>query len=431
MTMRVRTGLMLIVAMATIVLASCDHYTCGSGPILSGSCTASAPGLGGTTTGSATAAFVFVANGTGNPGSVLGYTLNTTTSTLSATANYTAPVTPGDDVGMGMAVAQKQFLYTAFGSTGTVYGWSISTTGALTALSNSPYPAPSLLSAASFEFDTQRVITNPAGTLLFVADAFHDEISIYQIGTGGVLTAVAGSPFSVPLSPGNMTTDGLGLYLYFTNSSDASHTGSEIGAYAIGSTCATAGSSCTLTPVTGSPFSGSFYAMWQVQGEPTGQFLIGTTGNSAAPGFSGRDDPNLYVFSITQGSGASAGALNQVVQFPTTNSDSPLNIAVQSNPGGNLVYAFGYTDAGTAFNPADGYTLSSSGALTAVIASNPAVGDMGQFDQSGGLLFAYGGLGDAGTVVYELTGFDVVSGALTSPSSTGSYGGFWVATDPQ
>lgn len=428
MTMRVRTGLMLIVAMATLVLASCDHYTCGSGPILSGSCTASAPGLGGSGTGTATAAFVFVANGTGNPGSVLGYTLNTTNSTLSATANYTAPATPGDDVGMGMAVAQKQFLYTAFGETGQIYGWSISTTGTLSPVGTSPYLAPSLVSAASFEFDTQRVITNPAGTLLFIADAFHDEILVYQIGTGGVLTAATGSPFPVPFSPGNMTTDGLGLYLYFTNSSDAGHTGTEIAAYAIGSTCATAPSSCTLTAVTGSPFSGSFYQMWQVQGEPTGQFLIGTKGMSLS--VNGADDPNLYVFSITQ-SGASAGAINQVVQFPTTNSDSPFSIAVQSNPGGNLVYAFGLDDLGTAFNPADGYTLSSGGALTALTGSNTGVGDMGQFDQSGGFLFAYGGVGDNGTVVYELTGFDVVSGALTTPSSTGTFGGFWVATDPQ
>ena len=49
--------------------------------------------------------------------------------------------------------------------------------------------------------------------------------------------------------------------------------------------------------------------MWQVQGEPTGKYLIGTTGQSVA--VNGIDNDNLYVFGITT-SGANAGAITQI-----------------------------------------------------------------------------------------------------------------------
>ena len=196
---------------------------------------------------------------------------------------------------------------------------------------------------------TTNVVTNPAGTLIYFAAGFQDKVYGYQIGSEGSLTAASGSPFSVPFG-GNLSTDGLGKYLYITQAF-SNHTGSQIAAYSIGSTG-------SLTMVPGSPFA---YPMWQVQGEPSGQFLIGTTGNSAAPGFSGTDDAHLYVFSITQ-SGSTVGAiapLSLVRPFATTN--SPLNIAVQSNTGGNLIYTFGIADSDLAFNPIEGYSISSTG----------------------------------------------------------------------
>jgi hypothetical protein len=426
MTMRVQAVLTLMVGLAMMGLASCGHYTCGA-TFGSSTCNAGPPGLGGGNgTGSTTAAFAFVANGSAS-GSIVGYTLNTsvTPPTLTATANYTAPVTPSADAGMGMVVAQKQFLYTAFGSTNQIFGWTISTTGTLTAVST-PVTA-SFASAGSMVFDTPRVITNPAGTLLFIADEFGNQVFVYQIGTGGVLAAVTGSPFLVPFSPGNMTTDGLGNFLYVTDSSSG-HTGSEIAAYSIGTgTGSTLGA---LTAVSGSPFVGVPFDMWQVKGEPTGKYLIGTKGMSLT--VNGSDDNNLYVFSIAQPGAANPGAIALVAPFPTTH--SPFSIAVQSNTGGNLIYSFGLDDAGTAFNPAEGYALSTSGALSAVSGSpfsSGAVGDEGQFDQSGGLLFVYGGLVVNNTIAYDLTALDAAGGNLTQPATTLSFGGFWVATDPQ
>jgi hypothetical protein len=430
MTMRVRTVLTLIVGLAMMGLASCGHYTCGA-TFGSSSCTAGAPGLGGGGNGSATAAFVFVADAAGNgtTGTIDGYTLNTTASTFGATPSYLAPAIPLNDGGVGMAVAQKKYLYTGFGLTNQIFGWSIGTDGSLTAVGGSPYAAP-FMSSVSAGFGAQNIVTNPAGTLLFFSATFSDEIFVYQIGSSGVLTAVTGSPFSVaPLLPGNMTTDGLGKYLYFTDST-GNHTGSEIGAYNIG----TGSNLGVLTAVPGSPFSGTNFDMWQVQGDSSGKFLVGTKGLSV-PVNGGPDDDNLYVFSIAQ-SGLSPGAITQVGSV-STGSNVPLDIAVQSNTNGNLVYSFGIADSALAFNAAEGYALNSSGTLTAVVGSpfsNAEVGDLGQFDQSGAFLFIYGGIFNinTNTTTFQMGAFDVASnGDLTQPTSTLTLpaGGFWVATD--
>jgi hypothetical protein len=413
MTMRVRKSLILLIALAMLGVSSCGHYVCGAN-FGNSTCAAGQVSLTGSGGGSSAAAFAFVANGTG-VGSMVGYTLNTsvTPPTLTGTPNYTAPVTPTADAGIGLAVAQKQFLYAAFGSTQQIFGWTISSTGTLTPVAGTPLLVPTLTIFNATEFDTARVITNPAGTLLFVGDEFADQVNVFQIGSGGALTA-ASSPVSVPFSPGNMTTDGLGKYLYITDST-GSHTGFGIAAYSIGSSGA-------LTAVSGSPFSGGNFDMWQVQGEPTGQFLIGTKGLSQT--VTGSDDDNLYVFSI----GASGGLAAPVLSSTT---NSPFNIAVQSNSGGNLVDTFGIADSGLSFNPIEGFSLS-GGSLSAVNGSpflNGAVGSEGKFDQSGGLLFVYGGVFDNNTVVYTLTSFDVGSGTLTTPTGTGTYGGYWVVTD--
>jgi hypothetical protein len=424
---------MLVAGLAVMGLASCGHYICGAG-FGSSTCTSSGGGPGGGgTTGSATAAFVFVADatGTGTTGTIDGYTLNTTASTLAATPSYTAPATPLNDAGVGLVVAQEKYLYTGYASTESIYAWSIAVDGDLTAIGN-PTAAP-FMSLVPVGFGTQGIITNPAGTLLFFS-TLGGQVYIYQIGTGGVLTEVTGSPFTVAFG-GNLATDGLGDYLYITDTSG--HTGSGIAAYVIGTTCATAGSTCTLTPVSGSPFMGASYAMWQVQGEPTGKYLIGTTGQSIAE--TGGDNDFLYVFSI--GTGANAGALTQLGSV-ATGLNSPLEIAVQSNAGGNLVYSFGVESSDLGFNPVDGFSLSSTGTLTQLSTSpfsNAAVGDQGQFDQSGAFLFVYGTIlnQSTGTYTSQIGAFDVGTGSsagtLTEPTSTLTLtnGGYFVVTDPQ
>jgi len=427
MAKRVRADLLLIVAMATLGLAGCDHYTCTNGLNFGAStCSNSSisnPGGNGTG-GSATAAFVFaVDQGTGTGGTIDGFTLDTSANTFQATPSFIAPTIPDNNGGVGMVVAQKQFLYVGLGTVGKIYGWTISSTGSLTAITGSPFTAPFLGNFLGVVGEAA-MITNPAGTMLFVSDQLQSQIFVFQIGSGGVLTPATPPSITIPLGfqPMNLATDGLGKYLYASNGNSSTHTATEVAAFVIGS-------SGTLTPVPGSPFA---FPMWLVKGEPTGQFLIGTSGNTVTK--SGVDDNNLYVFSIAQ-SGANAGAISQVDKKATA--FSPFSIAVQSNTGGNLLYSFSINDTATGFNAAEGYTISSAGALTADTGSpfsGLTNGSWGQFDQSGAFLFDYGSFLDLGTntVVTQLSPFDVgTGGALTQPITTLTLAtpGFWAVTD--
>lgn len=425
MTKRLRVGLFSMLMLA-IALTGCGHFNCASGAQFGAStCTPSAPGIGTTGGGSAAAVFAFAVDtaASSTAGTIDEFTLDTTAQTFQATPGYVAPSIPASDPGAGMVVAQSQFLYAGFGSTDQIFGWSIDSSGILTPVGGSPYAA-SFMSSVGGNFGTQSIITNPAGTLLFFADTFQDQISVYQIGTGGTLTATSTSPVSLTISPVNMATDGLGRYLYVTQSF-SDHTGSEVAVFSIGS-------DGSLTAVPGSPFS---FPMWQVQGEPTGNFLIGTTGNNLA--VNGADNNNLYVFSITQ-SGASAGAITELTPTPT--SFSPFSIAVQSNTNGNLMYSFSLNDTFTGFNPIEGYQLSTAnGTLigdTGSSFNNVFDGSWGQFDQSGTFLFVLAGITDPNTNIttFQLGAFDVASdGTLTQPTSpvTLATGGFWAVADPK
>lgn len=417
--MRVRALLSLVVVASTMWLAGCGHYTCGV-TFGASSCTASGSGLGTTGgSGSATAAFVFAVDT--SSGTVDGYTLNTTANTLSTTSSYTAPTIP-KDLGAGMVVAQGKYLYAAFGSTNQIFGWAISSSGGLGTVSGSPYSASFVSSINTGVVGQQNMITNPAGTLLFFSDPVANQIFVYSIGSGGGLSPASGSPFAVPFGPLNLTTDGKGKYLYATDGFYGNHTGSQIAAFSIGSSGA-------LTAVAGSPFP---YPMWQVAGEPSGKYLIGTTGNSKPS--SGVDDDHLYVFSINQ----TTGAITPVSGSPFATQFSPFTIAVQPNSTGNLVYSFGVNDTDTGYNPIEGYQISaSSGALTLVSGSpfsNIQLGFWGQFDQSGAFLFDYSAVVPVGsnTVVTTLGALDVgTGGAITQPVSPVilTTQGYWAVAD--
>ena len=430
MNLKIRVVSALLTAALLLLLAGCGGgYTCkvtfgsstcnssGSG-ISTGGGTGGGGGGGG---GSATAfAYVIDQNGT-----LDGYELNTTAATFAAISGYTAPVIPTTDPGAGVVVAQQQFLYAVFPVAEQIFGWSIdASTGALTAVSGSPYSASFLGFVGISGFNQLSVITNPTGTLLFIADPGNGEIWDYQIGSAGALTLVAGSPFAAAPSspPWNMTTDGLGKYLYTTDV-DGTHEGLSIAAYTIGS-------SGTLTPVTGSPFP---FPMWAVQGEPSGNYLIGTSGQTIAAG-AGTDDKNLYVFNIQQ-SGATAGAISTAANSPFATINAPFNLAVQPNSAnGEFVYSFSVNDTGLTYNQVEGYGINTTtGALTAISGSpfsgvTPSL--WGQFDQSGGYLFLYGDA--SGNVQLAVTTVAPSTGVLTetlSPTTLPTTG-YWAVTDP-
>jgi hypothetical protein len=428
----------IFIMLGTLLLSNCSPYGCRV-TFGSSTCTSSGSsslgggggsggtGPGGGGGGSTPTAFVYAVD---QSGTIDGYVLSDSASTFGAISNFTAPTIATNSGGVGMVVAQGQYLYAGLGDSGGVlYGWTISASGSLSPISGTPAVAPFLADFGTGVSQSE-MIANPAGTLLFISDTLQSLIYVFQIGSEGVLTPVTGSPFSLPsgFEPMNLATDGLGKYLYAINGNFTTHQGSAIAAFSIGT-----GSSLGVLTAVGSPFSGAGYNMWQVKGEPTGQFLIGTTGSNASYGVS--DDKNLYVFSISQ-SGTTAGAITLL--GTTTTTYSPFSIAVQSNTGGTLIYSLGFNDTETAFNPIEGFSISSTGTLAADANSpfsNVGEGSWGQFDQSGALLFVYASFLNSSTneITTQLSPLSVGSGgALTQPVSTGALTnpGFWVVTDP-
>lgn len=411
-----------VLLLATVWLAGCGHYNCqaGFGDTTCGS--GSGGGLSQGTGSSSASAFVYAvdqgATGATN-GTIDGYALISATTSFAPIATYTPPTIPVNQGGVGMVVAQGKYLYAGFGGAEQLFAWTIGSSGSLTTISGSPYTAP-FLNGFIGSVGQDNMITDATGTYLFISDAITSQIYAYQIGSGGVLTTATGSPLKLPsgFTPMNLGTDGLGKYLYVVDGNSASHTGSEVAAYSIG----TGGA---LTAIAGSPFG---FPMWQVKGEPTGKFLIATSGKTVT--YAGVDDNNLYVFSI-----GTTGALTQVTKESTVY--APFSIAAQENSGGAQVYSFGINDTSTAFNPVEGYTINGAGTLVADTGSPfTGVGDgsWGQLDQSGSLLFVYGSFLDTSTnqVTTQIAPIAVGSGgALTQPVSTTTIAtpGFWAVAD--
>ncbi|MHB8218691.1 MAG: lactonase family protein [Candidatus Sulfotelmatobacter sp.] len=395
---RVRVGLMSMVAVAIMGLAGCDHYNCSSGATF-GSSTCSTTT---TTTGGNPTAFAFAVDQgvPGQGGSIDGFTLDTTAATFAASTNYVAPLIPNNLGSIGIVVAQKKFLYAVFEDLQQIYGWSIDSTGNLTSL-GSPTPI-TLTGVPSVSYNQYVVITNPTGTLLFVSDASAFQVLVYQIGSTGALTAL--TPFTTGgIKPQNMAMDGLGNYLYVSeNDSLSDHASSGIAAYSVTSTGA-------LSLIANYPN----FPMWQVQGDPSGHYLIGISGKTAS--LFGSDDDSIHVFSI-----GSTGALTEVTNSPFSTTNAPFNIAVQPvAPSGALIYSFN-----NGANPVEGYQLNATtGALTPATV-NTAAFPWGQFDQSGQYLLLDGNT--------SLSAFQVSSsGGLTEIGSVVplATAGYWAVTD--
>ena len=391
MTMQVRVGWMLIVGLALMGLASCDHYVCTSGATF-GSSACTTTGGGGGLNGTGTV-YAYLLAEVGSSDGMAADTLDLSANTFQEASAFTAPPLPSTLAQDGGTVVvnlpSQKYLYIPFNN-GTVYGYTIDgNTGALTSVPNSPYAVNGGKSIAS----------TPAGTYLFVTDSANGDISVFSISaTDGSLTAVAGSPFASGIAVAQLATDGQGKYLYAT----AGTGGAQVAAFAINS------STGALSPVNGSPFA---FNMSKVVGENTGQYLLGITGV----------DSNIYVFDIN----AQTGALSEAAGSPFTTVSVPINITV--HPNGNFVYAFdGLLTA------MEGYQLTAStGALTAIQGSpfTSIYLQSGEIDQSGLYLFGPGN-GTEGTD-FGPYGVDTTSGVISILTYTpgGFPGGGYAVSD--
>jgi len=179
-----------------------------------------------------TGKFVYVANeGSTN---VSGYTLNATTGALTAISGspFAAGLVP-----FSVAVDPTgKFAYVANEGSNDVSGFTINaTTGALTAISGSPFAAGS---------NPVSVAVDPTGKFAYVAN-FSNNVSAYTINAStGALTAISGSPFAAGFTPHSVTVDPAGKFAYVAN-----NLSNNISGYTINATTG------ALTAITGSPFA--------------------------------------------------------------------------------------------------------------------------------------------------------------------------------
>jgi 6-phosphogluconolactonase (cycloisomerase 2 family) len=401
MSMKVRALLSFGVVFSAMWMSGCGHYICHT-TLGNSSCTPSGGGLssGGGGGGATADAFLFVADA----GGIQGLDVSTSAGTIT---NIPNPVTGIPNVfNYWMVIAQGKYMYVGYPSIGLIYAYSIAADGTLSAI-GSPFNVPYLI--GSTIGGSQAIITNPAGTLLFVLEPSANALYVYSIGTGGGLTQV-GSVVALPFEPFNLATDGLGKYLYVSNSVGGSTNAIE--AYAIGS-------GGTLTTVPNSPFVSNGvnlnYALAQMQGDSSGKYMIGTT-SSATGG-----DPHLYVLGIQ-----SDGEIIPVTNSPFPTTASPSFVAVQPSTGGTIVYSI-TVDGSAVGGQVEGFQLSpSTGALTA-IAGSPffVTGDYGQFDQAGTFFFVRD-LFNKDMSVYSVGS----SGVLTTADAQVGWGpGSWAPVD--
>lgn len=138
-----------------------------------------------------------------------------------------------------------------------------SSTGTLTPVSNSPFPAHP---------DPRMLLVSPTGKYLFVLNPDLSAISVYTISSGA-LQEVMGSPFGVGHTPTSVVVDSAEHFLYVANEAD-----STLSIFAIQSTG-------SLTPVLGSPFTTTLPPNSMVLNTSGGYLYVSSTGSTDISAF--------------------------------------------------------------------------------------------------------------------------------------------------
>jgi 6-phosphogluconolactonase len=137
---------------------------------------------------------------------------------------------------------------------GTVSAFMINSNGALSPIAGSPFAA-----GAGAEF----MAFDPVHKLLLVSNQIANSLSAFSVNTAsGMLTAVPGSPFTTGSRPTAVAVDSAGRFVFVANQA-----GNSIAVFSIGS-------NGVLTPVAGSPFAAS--SPYGLSVNPSGSVLYAT-----------------------------------------------------------------------------------------------------------------------------------------------------------
>jgi 6-phosphogluconolactonase len=121
-----------------------------------------------------------------------------------------APVSGQNPVGIDPGSSASGIYALAFDSNNYLY---CATTNGLQVFSVTSGLAVAPLKTYTLGNEPRSIAINSTSTFVYVGNEADGTISAYSIGTGGVLTAVAGSPFTAPTSINSLAIDSTGAYL--------------------------------------------------------------------------------------------------------------------------------------------------------------------------------------------------------------------------
>jgi len=314
---------------------------------------------------------------TGNlDNTISSYTVDSATGQLKSTGHALAGM-------LGRVVAATPsgaFVYTVDSGVANIAAFSANPgSGALTAVSGSPFPAEQTAFA---------IAVHPSSKFLYVANADpSNDISGYTIdSTTGALTQMIGSPFAAGSDTRSIAVDPSGKFLYAANA-----TSDNVSAYTINATTG------VLTQITNSPFALPAEAAepQSIAVDPATKFVF--VGSSAAS--------NVSALTINP----TTGALTAVAGSPFANPGGA-DIGITVDPTDQFVYVS--NAPGTGIGSVSGYTIGSTGVLTLINGSPFVAGTTSTavaVDPS--VRFLY--LSDAGSGDIFMFQIDPSGGALT------------------
>ena len=336
------------------------------------------------TTGTTSNDFAFFTNSSAGSTLLNGYTLSSGSLTATTSSPYSLGIVP-----QAMAInPANTFLYVASDpslSTGSIYGFSLSTTG-----------TPSILnSGAALAVENSAAIAISAdGKYLFSLNSLSQTLEQYSINTStGFLTSVGNYPIYQAADGGTIVPSTLrfapsGNFLVATLGTGGANS------YGYSSTSGALTFATVINP--GSTSVGIYDVAID-----TNNYVYTAGSNSTA-------SPGLKVFS-----GNTSGVLTLVGSYNTGTSGNAAH-AVVVNAAATYVYTGNYTD-GTI----SAYSIGSGGALTAVSGSpfNAPAGVMALArDNSGSYILAEGYSSSSGIEAYSIG----ASGALTTTATAAS-----------
>ncbi|HWF49163.1 MAG TPA: beta-propeller fold lactonase family protein [Solirubrobacteraceae bacterium] len=252
----------------------------------------------------------------------------TTTTAVSSPAGFTAasgsPFATGGAAADALAFSPSGGLLATGdqGPSSRVSVFSVGTGGVLTPVSGSPFASGRNPASVAF---------SPDGTLLAVANVSDTNVSVFSVGGGGTLTPISGSPFATGSAPNSVAFSPDGTLLAVANDG-----ANSISVFSVGSGGA-------LTRVSGSPFATGSSPISLAFG--AGGTLLATANQGAG---------TVSVFSVGSG-----GALTQVTGSPYATGANPFSVAFSSD--GTRLAIANYSS-----NQVSMFSVAGGGALTPV-----------------------------------------------------------------